>query len=305
MLLTDPESRLNSQRAMLSIPHISQKHNYLPLHPDINNTPESSPLDLARFSQSPRRMSDSSALSAPALYAPAPSQEQHAHCRYNNQLTSSAFAYNPSPRPFPLYSSHIHRGASTGSLRDLRHHHANFSPHSDPPEWKQDIDPRQNFFDNRGDAYDEPISPLQPSFSGGLAGSPNLGMPYSPISENPYGPSPPGTATSTSSSVPPLSGARGVPCSPSLSITQHLQRSMSTPNMAADVVDTKTYAFVALPGNAVKKRPRRRYDEIERLYQCSWPECSKAYGTLNHLNAHVTMQKHGSKRTPDGKCLDR
>jgi hypothetical protein len=53
----------------------------------------------------------------------------------------------------------------------------------------------------------------------------------------------------------------------------------------------------------VKKRPRRRYDEIERLYQCSWPDCSKAYGTLNHLNAHVTMQKHGSKRSPNGKLF--
>lgn len=30
----------------------------------------------------------------------------------------------------------------------------------------------------------------------------------------------------------------------------------------------KQYAFVELPGNAVKKRPRRRYDEIERLYRC-------------------------------------
>ncbi|KAI0692438.1 hypothetical protein BC835DRAFT_1211694, partial [Cytidiella melzeri] len=61
---------------------------------------------------------------------------------------------------------------------------------------------------------------------------------------------------------------------------------------------SKTYSFVALPGNAVKKRPRRRYDEIERLYRCSFPNCAKAYGTLNHLNAHVTMQKHGSKRSP-------
>lgn len=26
----------------------------------------------------------------------------------------------------------------------------------------------------------------------------------------------------------------------------------------------------------------------------------KAYGTLNHLNAHVTMQSHGAKRSPDG-----
>ena len=35
-----------------------------------------------------------------------------------------------------------------------------------------------------------------------------------------------------------------------------------------DRKDKKTYSFVSLPGNAVKKRPRRRYDEIERLYQC-------------------------------------
>lgn len=32
--------------------------------------------------------------------------------------------------------------------------------------------------------------------------------------------------------------------------------------------NSKTYSFVSLPGNTVKKRPRRRYDEIERLYHC-------------------------------------
>jgi len=63
----------------------------------------------------------------------------------------------------------------------------------------------------------------------------------------------------------------------------------------------KTYAFVSLPGNAVRKRPRRRYDEIERLYHCSWSGCTKAYGTLNHLNAHIVMARHGNKRTPDGE----
>ncbi|KAI7899686.1 uncharacterized protein BX663DRAFT_440625 [Cokeromyces recurvatus] len=60
----------------------------------------------------------------------------------------------------------------------------------------------------------------------------------------------------------------------------------------------KVYSFVAIPGTNQKKRPRRRYDEIERLYHCNWPGCSKAYGTLNHLNAHVSMQKHGPKRHP-------
>ena len=64
---------------------------------------------------------------------------------------------------------------------------------------------------------------------------------------------------------------------------------------------SKTYSFVSLPGNTVRKRPRRRYDEIERLYACNFPGCTKAYGTLNHLNAHVNMQKHGAKRHPNGK----
>ena len=64
---------------------------------------------------------------------------------------------------------------------------------------------------------------------------------------------------------------------------------------------SKTYAFVSLPGTTIRKRPRRRYDEIERLYHCSWPECTKSYGTLNHLNAHVVMQKHGPRRLPSGE----
>jgi hypothetical protein len=41
------------------------------------------------------------------------------------------------------------------------------------------------------------------------------------------------------------------------------------------------------------------------MYKCGWNGCEKAYGTLNHLNAHVTMQSHGSKRTPEGKPQSR
>ena len=37
------------------------------------------------------------------------------------------------------------------------------------------------------------------------------------------------------------------------------------------------------------------------MYKCGWNGCEKAYGTLNHLNAHVTMQSHGQKRTPEGE----
>ncbi|KAI9281437.1 hypothetical protein BC943DRAFT_282467 [Umbelopsis sp. AD052] len=60
----------------------------------------------------------------------------------------------------------------------------------------------------------------------------------------------------------------------------------------------KVFSFVSLPGINQPKRPRRRYDEIERLYHCNWQGCNKSYGTLNHLNAHVSMQRHGPKRQP-------
>ncbi|KAF7723375.1 hypothetical protein EC973_002074 [Apophysomyces ossiformis] len=77
-------------------------------------------------------------------------------------------------------------------------------------------------------------------------------------------------------------------------IHQHRIRHASVSSTSSD----KVYSFVAIPGTNQKKRPRRRYDEIERLYHCNWPGCTKSYGTLNHLNAHVSMQKHGPKRHP-------
>ncbi|GAA5822006.1 hypothetical protein JCM3770_001630 [Rhodotorula araucariae] len=60
---------------------------------------------------------------------------------------------------------------------------------------------------------------------------------------------------------------------------------------------SKQYNFVQQVGQTTK-RPRRRYDEIERMYNCDYPGCTKAYGTLNHLNSHKTMQKHGPRSTP-------
>ncbi len=66
---------------------------------------------------------------------------------------------------------------------------------------------------------------------------------------------------------------------------------------------SQVYSFVPIPGAQQHKRPRRRYEEIERMYKCGWNGCEKAYGTLNHLNAHVTMQSHGQKRTPEGTVL--
>jgi hypothetical protein len=62
----------------------------------------------------------------------------------------------------------------------------------------------------------------------------------------------------------------------------------------------QVYSFCIGSVGKGPQRPRRRYEEIERLYKCGWDGCEKAYGTLNHLNAHVTMQSHGLKRTPEG-----
>lgn len=45
-----------------------------------------------------------------------------------------------------------------------------------------------------------------------------------------------------------------------------------------------------------RKRKRRKYCEINRIYKCEHPGCDKAYGTLNHLNFHIQLQKHGPKR---------
>lgn len=54
-----------------------------------------------------------------------------------------------------------------------------------------------------------------------------------------------------------------------------------------------------------RSRIRRHYDEIERIYQCQWRGCDKAYGTLNHLNAHVAVKRHGDKRLPSGEARPR
>ncbi|KAJ7247637.1 hypothetical protein B0H12DRAFT_1072863 [Mycena haematopus] len=189
---------------------------------------------------------DQRRLSEPAVsYMPQPDVQRYHFTNYDKQQQS----------PHSPESPFISRVASLGSLR---HEYS-------PSAWKPD----------------EHLSPFQPSFSSTMSGSPPLQ--YSVRGEdNTYGPSPPGTGTSSSSTAPAGSKAP--------------QTQADSPS---DPSSKKTYSFVALPGNAVRKRPRRRYDEIERLYQCTWLDCNKAYGTLNHLNAHVQMQKHGPKRSPN------
>ncbi|KAF8845075.1 hypothetical protein BDN67DRAFT_893227 [Paxillus ammoniavirescens] len=226
-----------------------------------------------KYSHTQHPLLDQRRMSEPAMYGtttggyPTNTATDLSTARYHQLHHEYSYA---SPRSYNTYSSSLHRTLSSGAVND----HLSGSP------WKdQDHLPLHSY-----DSIDleEPLSPLDPTFSGG-EGSPSMGipgMPYGSLHED-YGPSPPGTGTSTSSNAPAM--------------RQHSQLKGGSNSPS----NSKQYSFVALPGNAVKKRPRRRYDEIERLYQCSWPDCAKAYGTLNHLNAHVTMQKHGSKRSPN------
>ncbi|KAG5636681.1 hypothetical protein H0H81_007211 [Sphagnurus paluster] len=230
-----------------------------------------------------RRMSEPAILAASNPYSVQSGNPDPPH-RLQTQFNFNSHAHNQ-PRP-SAYVPALHRGASIGSLRDLRHAHLEYpveAPYHDNSHRPQ----LEAYHDH--DGLDDPLSPLQPDFSGGVDTSAH-GLPYSPTTEHHYGPSPPGTGTSATSSVAPL-------ISPTTASFLHKEDSIPVP-MPRDG-SSKTYSFVALPGNTVKKRPRRRYDEIERLYQCAWPDCNKAYGTLNHLNAHVTMQKHGQKRSPN------
>lgn len=101
-------------------------------------------------------------------------------------------------------------------------------------------------------------------------------------------------ATTTTSPIDTTSSALSPPNNDPN--TADMASSFMMPPNSMDPRDSmeKNYSFVAIPGANQRKRPRRRYDEIERLYHCTWPNCTKSYGTLNHLNAHVSMQKHVS-----------
>ncbi|KAJ9063131.1 hypothetical protein DSO57_1003278 [Entomophthora muscae] len=45
-------------------------------------------------------------------------------------------------------------------------------------------------------------------------------------------------------------------------------------------------------------RSRRKFFEVYRIYSCGYMGCKKSYGTLNHLNTHVRVKRHGKKREP-------
>ncbi|KAH8879836.1 hypothetical protein GQ53DRAFT_833778 [Thozetella sp. PMI_491] len=141
--------------------------------------------------------------------------------------------------------------------------------------------------------------PIDPS----IAASPTYGhgqySPYAPPppQDMPHSYSHPGSAGLYAQPRPDWTGysqQHGTPITPG----HHVFPQTPTSN-ASQPRPNQVYSFVPIPGAQQHKRPRRRYEEIERMYKCGWNGCEKAYGTLNHLNAHVTMQSHGQKRTPE------
>ncbi|KAI5782727.1 hypothetical protein EDC01DRAFT_225610 [Geopyxis carbonaria] len=119
--------------------------------------------------------------------------------------------------------------------------------------------------------------------------------PYGPaphqMNQSPYGHTP---SPTTMSAAPP-----GMVSTARPSVSANKQNRKRAGDQPTGHPLSQVYSFVPIPGAQQNKRPRRRYEEIERMYKCGWNGCEKAYGTLNHLNAHVTMQGHGAKRTPD------
>lgn len=263
---------LPAARPPMSFPQpLSAPHD----HPNFAHQPYSSRYDRTTYpdaSSAPaldRRMSEPALISGnhPAAYRVPPLIEQPN--RYPTQYAPSSnysptdINYHSSSRP---YGHSRNDSAGSGYGGEYR------------SQWSSDV--------KQEEAYSE-IAPL--------------------ISSN-YSPRPSTASTGAGGASPhheysisaasPASANSVSPASPTLSAAGDYHPHPSSPSQSS-----KTYAFVSLPGTTIRKRPRRRYDEIERLYHCSWPECAKSYGTLNHLNAHVVMQKHGQRRLPVGMYI--
>jgi hypothetical protein len=127
-----------------------------------------------------------------------------------------------------------HGGRSTGAARNaLAARLSNLSA-GEPPHAPSYTPGRVSGFVPPQDDSASTVVPASSTLSGG--------QPHVPTSSLSY----PRVPLASSAADPSLSPGEGIP-------------------------DTsRTYSFVPLPGNNVKKRPRRRYDEIERLYKCSF-----------------------------------
>lgn len=104
----------------------------------------------------------------------------------------------------------------------------------------------------------------------------------------------PPASTSESEFTPASTYASTSACSAPSSTSSSISASSSTSSSTLSSLTSLNTS----KNKIQKKRPRRRYGEIERYYKCIYSGCTKAYGTLNHLNTHIGLQNHGSKRNP-------
>ena len=183
-----------------------------------------------------------------------PPPSQHDTFAYSAASSATIVQSSPlSPRPSSSYSSY---GTYTEHQRDGSGASLGSAGLSDPyanpvAAWGSGLKQA----DLEADAH-LTSSPLSPMYAGSAASSDvsATGMPSPPAQMHP--------SPSKNAVVPPGVGGKlqqGAPGQASAG---------STPRPGGN--NSKTYSFVSLPGNAVKKRPRRRYDEIERLYQCRY-----------------------------------
>ncbi|EFE42897.1 C2H2 transcription factor (Con7), putative [Trichophyton verrucosum HKI 0517] len=198
------------------------------------------------------------------------------------------------PSPYPEYLT-----------RQPQYHHAPHTQAGGPPGMAQATSPSMNPQDGQQSDHRSPAQvksdtevPIDPSIA---ASSPSYPPPYSPYAPQSHD-------MAQYQSHPPQMYARpdwphqygahqpGMPGP----YSSPASVSSASPAATAGPRPGQVFSFVPIPGSQQHKRPRRRYEEIERMYKCGWNGCEKAYGTLNHLNAHVTMQSHGAKRSPDG-----
>lgn len=164
-------------------------------------------------------------------------------------------------------------------------------PASNPMMYPGGFPPDYRF----GDAANQSRSSISSVAGGGNIGAYPSGNGYPDptlnFPANVYAPDPRNNSYSTGSTRTSFADPHG---GRNDSISDALRRGSITSS-----ADQKAGESDAATGPAIKKRPRRKFDQIERLYLCGWEGCEKSYGTLNHLNAHVNMQKHGIKRKPE------
>ena len=137
------------------------------------------------------------------------------------------------------------------------------------------------------------------------------GVQYHPY-QRPYGSSDSGqiSMVTTSNRSSPRPGQQQ-----QMQYPQHQRKSSSpqmiidnkSPSVPAIITYSRSASVTSGDGNgsdrdstktgSKQKRNRRKFDQVLRLFQCNYGSCSKSYGTLNHLNHHITLQSHGPKRT--------